>query len=108
MPEAVLATHQVVNNSEFPHAMVVMDDKLAGSKIPCDQIFSDTELSKSDKESVEKGKETTIDHTLCLLCATCSRAKESSALVFWSSDLAGSLTRVKDSGWFSDDEFQAI
>lgn len=106
---SVLATHQVVKGSEFPHVMVVMDDKLAGgNQISYDKIFGGTVLSKTDKENVEKGKETTIDRTLRLLYVTCSRAQESLALVLWSSDPAAALTRIKDCGWFADDEFQAI
>lgn len=106
---SVLATHQVVKGSEFMHVMVVMDDKVAGgTQISYDKIFGGTALSKTDKENVDKGKETTIDRSLRLLYVTCSRAQESLALVLWSSDPAAALARIKDSGWFADDEFQAI
>lgn len=106
---SVLATHQVVKGSEFLHVMVVMDDKLAGgNQISYDKIFGGTELSKADKDNVLKGKETTIDRTLRLLYVTCSRAQESLALVLWSSDPAAALLRIKDSGWFAEDEFEAI
>lgn len=106
---SVLATHQVVKGSEFMHVMVVMDDKVAGgNQISYDKIFGGTALSKTDNENVEEGKETTIDRTLRLLYVTCSRAQESLALVLWSSNPALALARVKKSGWFTDDEIQAI
>lgn len=106
---SVLATHQVVKGSEFEHVMVVMDDNVAGgSQISYDKIFGGTQLSKTDRENVGKGKETTIDRTLRLLYVTCSRAQESLALVLWSSNPGAALARIKDSGWFADDEFQAI
>jgi DNA helicase-2/ATP-dependent DNA helicase PcrA len=106
---SLLATHQVVKGSEFLHVMVVMDDKLAGSnQISYDKIFGGTELSKTDRENIGKGKETTIDRTLRLLYVTCSRAQESLALVLWSSDPAAALARIKTSGWFVDGEFEAI
>jgi DNA helicase-2/ATP-dependent DNA helicase PcrA len=106
---SVLATHQVVKGSEFMHVMVVMDDNVAGgNQISYDKIFGGTELSKRDKENVENGKETTIDRTLRLLYVTCSRAQESLTLVLWSSDPAAALARIKESGWFAEDEFQAI
>lgn len=106
---SVLATHQVVKGSEFHHVMVVMDDKLAGgNQISYDKIFGGTELSKADRDNVGKGKETTIDRTLRLLYVTCSRAQESLALVLWSSDPTAALARIKDLGWFADDELQAI
>lgn len=106
---SVLATHQVVKGSEFLHVMVVMDDKLAGGNmISYDKVFGGVQLSKSDWENVEKGKETTIDQTLRLLYVTCSRAQESLALVLWSSDPAAALNRIKGGDWFSDGEFLAI
>ncbi|WP_306287140.1 hypothetical protein [Pseudomonas sp. MD195_PC81_125] len=106
---SLLATHQVVKGSEFLHVMVVMDDKLAGSnQISYDKIFGGTELSKTDRENLGKGKETTIDRTLRLLYVTCSRAQESLALVLWSSDPSTALARIRASGWFVDGEYQAL
>lgn len=106
---SVLATHQVVKGSEFMHVMVVMDDEVAGgNQISYDKIFGGTVLSARDKENVDKGKETTIDRTLRLLYVTCSRAQESLALVLWSSDPVAALAKIKDSGWFTEEEFQAI
>ncbi|MGF6400410.1 hypothetical protein ABH905_004076 [Pseudomonas frederiksbergensis] len=105
---SVLATHQVVEGSEFMHVMVVMDDALAGGfLISYDKIFGSVEHSKRDKENVELGKETTIDRTLRLLYVTCSRAQDSLALVLWSSDPAAALARIKESNWFAEGEFQA-
>jgi len=107
--DSVLATHQVVKGSEFRHVMVVMDDEVAGgNQISYDKIFGGTALSKTDKENVGKGKETTIDRTLRLLYVTCSRAQESLALVLWSSNPTAALAQAKNSGWFDDDEIQAI
>ncbi|QBR43541.1 UvrD-helicase domain-containing protein [Stenotrophomonas indicatrix] len=106
---SVLATHQVVKGSEFPHVLVVMDDKLAGgNQISYDKIFGGAQLSKSDWDNVGKGKETTIDRTLRLLYVTCSRAKDSLALVLWSSAPSVALNRVTASDWFSEGEFLAI
>ncbi|TKG22798.1 UvrD-helicase domain-containing protein [Vibrio lentus] len=106
---SVLATHQVVKGSEFPHVMVVMDDKLAGGTLFCyDKVFGGDELSKKDNENREKGKETTIDRTLRLLYVTCSRAENSLALVLWSSNPTAALERVKNSGWFFGKEVEAI
>lgn len=106
---SILATHQVVKGSEFPHVMVVMDDKLAGGTLFCyDKVFGGAELSKKDNENREKGKETTIDRTLRLLYVTCSRAEDSLALVLWSSNPTAALERVKNSGWFFEKEVEAI
>lgn len=106
---SVLATHQVVKGSEFPHVMVVMDDRMAGGTLfSYDKIFGGVELSKRDNENKAEGRETTIDRTLRLLYVTCSRAEESLALVLWSSAPTLAMEQIKKSGWFFDEEIQEI
>ncbi len=106
---STLATHQVVKGSEYSDVMVVMDDELAGGTlISYDKIFGGKNLSDRDRENAESAKETTIDRTLRLLYVTCSRARETLALVLWSSDTAATLARIRDSGWFFPDEIQEI
>jgi len=106
---SVLATHQVVKGSEFPHVMVVMDDKMAAAKrLYYDKIFGGLALSDTDRDNVDKGDETTIDQTLRLLYVTCSRAEESLALVLWSHDPSAALAYIRSNGWFTADEVVKI
>lgn len=103
-----LATHQVVKGSEFDHVMVVMDDEdAAGFLFAYDRLFG-APLGESDIKNVEEGKETSIDRTLRLLYVTCSRAKESLALVVWAKDAAHALAYAQKSKWFRLGEVQAI
>ena len=89
--------------------MVVMDDKQAGAhQISYDKLFGGKSLSDTDLKHVESGKETTIDRSLRLLYVTCSRAKESLALVLWSEAPDEALKRILASGWFEAYEVQAI
>lgn len=105
-----LATHQVVKGSEFAHVMVVMDDSQAGGfLISYDKLFGGKELSDTDISNVGTGKETTIDRSLRLLYVTCSRARETLALVLWSAQPALALEHIqKKSGWFAPEEILAI
>jgi DNA helicase-2/ATP-dependent DNA helicase PcrA len=105
-----LATHQVVKGSEFPHVMVVMDDSQAGGfQISYDKLFGGKELSDTDISNVDAGKETTIDRSLRLLYVTCSRARESLALVLWSTQPAAALAHIRGkSDWFTPGEIMAI
>jgi len=106
---STLATHQVVKGSEFPHVMVVMDDKLAGgTQFNYDKVFGGSNLTDRDNKNKKEGKETSIDRTLRLLYVTCSRAEESLALVLWSSNPAAAKEKIKESGWFSGEEVQSI
>jgi DNA helicase-2/ATP-dependent DNA helicase PcrA len=103
-----LATHQVVKGSEFDHVMVVMDDEdAAGNLFAYDRLFG-APLGDSDVKNVAEGKETSIDRTLRLLYVTCSRAKESLALVLWAKDAAQALAYAQKSKWFKPYEVKAI
>lgn len=107
--ETELATHQVVKGSEFKHVMVIMDDEEAGGTwFSYDKLFGAEELSPTDLENVEGGKETTIDRTLRLLYVTCSRAEESLALVLWAKNPATALDAIKQSEWFTENELTAL
>lgn len=101
-----LATHQVVKGSEFTHVMVVMDDEQSGgNQISYDKLFGATELGKGDLDNVLAGKETTIDRSLRLLYVTCSRARETLALVLWAENPAEALKFAQDnSDWFAAEE----
>lgn len=105
-----LATHQVVKGSEFQHVMVVMDDSQAGgNQISYDKLFGGKELSKTDITNAKANKETTIDRSLRLLYVTCSRARDSLALVLWSSKPADALVFIKGkSEWFEEGEVALI
>jgi DNA helicase II / ATP-dependent DNA helicase PcrA len=105
-----LATHQVVKGSEFRHVMVVMDDKQSGAHlISYDKLFGATELGERDLDNLKAGKETTIDRSLRLLYVTCSRARESLALVLWAENPVEALQFVRDkSGWFASEEVVEI
>ncbi|MDM0029849.1 UvrD-helicase domain-containing protein [Variovorax saccharolyticus] len=105
-----LATHQVVKGSEFTHVMVVMDDEQSGgNQISYDKLFGATELGERDLDNVQAGKETTIDRSLRLLYVTCSRARESLALVLWAENPTGALKFARhESGWFAEGEVLEI
>ncbi|MCA8283375.1 UvrD-helicase domain-containing protein [Burkholderia cepacia] len=105
-----LATHQVVKGSEFAHVMVVMDDaQSGGNQISYDKLFGATELGERDRDNVQAGKETTIDRSLRLLYVTCSRARESLALVLWAENPTEAMKFAREkSGWFATDEVVEI
>lgn len=107
---SALATHQVVKGSEFMHVMVVMDDnESVGHQFSYDKLLGATELGERDLDNVQAGKETTIDRSLRLLYVTCSRARESLALVLWAENPARALEFARHkSGWFSTEEVVEI
>lgn len=105
-----LATHQVVKGSEFTHVLVVMDDEQSGgNQISYDKLFGATQLGGRDLENALAGKETTIDRSLRLLYVTCSRARETLALVLWADNPTEALKFARhESGWFAEGEVLEI
>ena len=72
-------------------------------------VFGATELGARDLENIQAGKETTIDRSLRLLYVTCSRARESLALVLWAEKPAEALEFAQHkSGWFAPEEVVEI
>lgn len=102
-------THQAVKGSEYDHVLVVLDDEeAAGFLFSYDKLFGAADLSERDRSNVDDGRETTIDRTLRLFYVTCSRPKESLAVVYWSSDPARALKRVHAGDWFDAAEVVMI
>ncbi len=102
---ASVATHQIVKGSEFENVMVVMDDADAGgSTFSYDKVFGVVPLSARDLDNITAEKETGVDRTLRLLYVTCSRARESLALVLWSKDPARAHAKIREGKWFEEDE----
>lgn len=106
---SALATHHIVKGSEFRHVMVVMDDSQAGNhQISYDKLFGAKALTPADLKNISDGKETTIDRSLRLLYVTCSRARESLALVLWSEAPDEALEKIHINGWFGEHEILEI
>lgn len=102
-------THQGVKGLEYPRVMVIVDDEEArGFMFSYDKLFGVKELSTTDKKNMEEGKETGIDRTKRLFYVSCSRARESLAIVAY----ADNPTLVKQHAlslkWFAVNEIEII
>ena len=87
-------THQGVKGLEFDRVMVIMDDSEArGFMFKYEDLFG-------GKASVSK----TMDGTKRLFYVTCSRAKESLALVAYTTDPERVRSFVINEGWFAEEE----
>jgi DNA helicase-2/ATP-dependent DNA helicase PcrA len=100
-------THQGVKGLQFDRVMVIMDDSDAGGFLfSYDKLFGAKEKTRTDLTNEREGKETTIDRTRRLFYVTCSRAKESLALIAYSSDPQKVCDTLVSSGWFDENEVQ--
>jgi DNA helicase-2/ATP-dependent DNA helicase PcrA len=98
-------THQGVKGLEFPRVMVILDDEDArGFLFSYDKLFGVTLPSDRDNKNKLEGRETGFDRTLRLFYVTCSRAKESLAIVIYSNNPDLLVSNVISNQWFKKEE----
>lgn len=98
-------THQGVKGLEFDRVMVIIDDSEArGFMFSYDKLFGVKELTETDIRHIEAGKESSVDRTQRLFYVTCTRAKESLAIVMYTSDSEKVKNQAINKGWFSEQE----
>ncbi len=107
--KASFDTHQGVKGLEFPRVMVIIDDSAArGFLFSYDKLFGVKEKTKTDLDKEKAGESTSIDRTRRLFYVTCSRAKESLAIIAYSDNPQGVKQNVIAQGWFAESEVEVI
>ena len=102
-------THQGVKGLEFDRVMVIIDDSEAkGFMFSYDKLFGVKELTETDIKHIEAGEESSIDKTKRLFYVVCTRAKESLAIVMYSSDSNKVKNQAISKGWFAEQEIELL
>ena len=102
-------THQGVKGLEFDRVMVIIDDSEAkGFMFSYDKLFGVKEPTATDIKHSEAGEESSIDRTQRLFYVTCTRAKESLAVVMYTSDPDKVKNQVISKGWFAEQEIELL
>ena len=95
-------THQGVKGLEFDRVMVIIDDSEArGRMFSYDKLFGVKKLTDTDMKHIEAREESSIDRTKRLFYVTCTRAKESLAVVMYTSDPDKVKNQAISKGWFA-------
>ena len=103
------ATHQGVKGLEFPRVLVLVDDKEAkGNLFSYDKLFNVAPLSETDVKNMENGKENSLDRTGRLFYVTCTRAKESLAILMYTNDPDKAKQTAIHNGWFEENEIDVF
>ncbi|MBC8754999.1 ATP-dependent helicase [Kordia sp. YSTF-M3] len=107
--EANFGTHQGVKGREFERVMVILDDSEArGNLFNYEKLLGVKGHTASDIRRMEEGRETSLDKTLRLLYVTCSRAKESLAIVAYTAQPELFARNIVDMKWFVKEEIEFI
>ena len=102
-------THQGVKGLEYQRVMVVIDDEEAGGFLfSYDKLSGLVDLSDKDRENAITGKDTAIARTRRLLYVTCSRARDSLAVVYYATTPESAKKLILSSGWFRNDEIIVV
>ena len=102
-------THQGVKGLEFERVMVIIDDSEAkGFMFSYDKLFGVKELTETDIKHIEAGEESSVDRTLRLFYVTCTRAKESLAIIMYTSDPNKVRNQAINKGWFAEQEIELL
>lgn len=98
-------THQGVKGLEFDRVMIIIDDSESkGFMFSYDKLFGVKELTETDIKHIEAGEESSVDRTQRLFYVTCTRAKESLAIVMYTSDSEKVKEQAIRKDWFSEKE----
>ena len=98
-------THQGVKGLEFDRVMVIIDDsEMKGFLFSYDKLFGVKDLSDADLKNMQDGKETTIERTQRLFYVTCTRAKNSLAVVMYTNNPDGVKANAIKKEWFKENE----
>lgn len=107
--EASFDTHQGVKGLEFERVLVIIDDSSArGNTFNYNKLFGVEQKSTTDAQNELDGKETTLDRTRRLLYVTCSRAKDSLAIVYYTGKVEETICALSSTGWFSENEIERL
>lgn len=99
------STHQGIKGEEFDRVAVIMDDENAGGFLfSYEKLFGAKDLTDTDRKNEKEGKDNSMSRTMRLFYVTCTRAKESLALIAYTSNLAAVKKTVVDNNWFVEDE----
>jgi DNA helicase-2/ATP-dependent DNA helicase PcrA len=103
--ESCFGTHQGIKGRQFKHVMVILDDDEArGFLFSYEKLFGAKEPTPTDLKNENEGKETSIDRTRRLFYVTCSRAKESLAIVAYTKNPKAVKESILEQGWFESSE----
>lgn len=107
--KASFDTHQGVKGLEFDRVMVIIDDKESkGTTFSYNRLFGVEDKTERDRKNEREGRETSLDRTRRLLYVTCSRAKESLAIVYYTPSIDDTYKAILSTEWFTEEEIEAL
>jgi DNA helicase-2/ATP-dependent DNA helicase PcrA len=103
------STHQGVKGLEFDRVAVIMDDESAGGFLfSYEKLFGARKPTSTDLDHERNGEDNSISRTKRLFYVTCTRAKETLALIAYTNNVDAVKRTVISNNWFSSDEIISV
>lgn len=103
------ATHQGIKGLEFDRVSVIMDDESAGGFLfSYEKLFGAKSLTDNDKKNIKDGKDSAISRTLRLFYVTCTRARESLAIIAYTAKVETVKKTAIENTWFEPQEVLVV
>ena len=103
--QSCFGTHQGIKGQQFPRVMVILDDNEArGFMFSYEKLLGAKTLTRQDQQNQLEGKETSVERTRRLFYVSCSRARQSLAVVVYSKEVDKVASYLSSLGWFKEQE----
>jgi DNA helicase-2/ATP-dependent DNA helicase PcrA len=107
--ESPYSTQQGIKGAEFERVLVILDDAEGKhNQFSYDRLLGLKELTRTDIENQNQGKETILDRTRRLFYVCCSRAKKDLAVVLYSADVETAAAKLKAARLFEPTDIHTL
>lgn len=107
--QTVFSTQHGVKGAEFERVITVLDDEEGRYNLySYEKLFGLKELSKTDKQNLEEGKDNVLGRTTRLFYVCCSRALKELAVVMFIANPEEALNTIKAKGFFPEEDILTI
>lgn len=107
--ESTFATQQGIKGAEYDRVLTILDDEEGTHNLfSYDKLFGIKELSDTDQQNIEQGKDYSVPRTRRLFYVCCSRATKDLGVIYFTADVAETMAKVRESGIFKETDIHSI
>lgn len=107
--ESTFATQQGIKGTEYERVITVLDDEEGTNNLfSYDKLFGLKDLSDTDKENIDEGKDYSVPRTRRLFYVSCSRATKSLAVIYFTSEQIQTSVKIRESGIFDEADIHLL
>lgn len=99
--ESTFATQQGIKGTEYERVITILDDEEGTHNLfSYDKLFGIKELSDTDLENIEEGRDYSVPRTRRLFYVSCSRATKDLAVIYFTSDQMKAKEKIIEANIF--------